>query len=166
MKIRYATEADLPAIVAIYNESVPSHCSNADTEPVSVESRRIWFARRDWARRPIWVICDDPDGSVRGWISLCDFYGRPAYSGTAEINVYVTTEAHGRGYAGRLLAFALSQCHRLGIRHLLALIFTRNQPTIHLFEKAGFRRWGLLPRIARMGDADHDLAIYGLDIPE
>ena len=32
--IRVAAEADLPAIVAIYNASVPERMATADTEPV------------------------------------------------------------------------------------------------------------------------------------
>ena len=51
--LRDATEADLPAIVAIYNQSIPGGWSTADTEPVTVESRRVWFADFDPKRRPI-----------------------------------------------------------------------------------------------------------------
>jgi len=38
--IRTALESDLPAIVEIYNSTVPSRMVTADTEPVSVESRK------------------------------------------------------------------------------------------------------------------------------
>ncbi len=43
MNLRPATEADLPAIVAIYNATIPGRMVTADTEPVSVDSRQPWF---------------------------------------------------------------------------------------------------------------------------
>ena len=45
MKIRDAIEADLPAIVEIYNATVPTRMATAELEPVSVESRRSLVLR-------------------------------------------------------------------------------------------------------------------------
>ena len=42
--IRDAVEADLPAILAIYNEAIPRRIATADLEPQSLEARRAWFA--------------------------------------------------------------------------------------------------------------------------
>ena len=38
--IRDAARDDLPAIVAIYNASIPGRLATADTEPVTVASRK------------------------------------------------------------------------------------------------------------------------------
>ena len=46
MIIRDAREADLPAIVAIYNATIPERMATADTEPVSVESDLVIVGRR------------------------------------------------------------------------------------------------------------------------
>ena len=98
MRVRDAGEADLPAIVRIYNSAVSTRNSTADTEPVSVESRREWFRGCDPKRRPVWVM--EANRGVIGWLSLSDFYdGRPAYHATAEIGVYVTKEHRGKGVA-------------------------------------------------------------------
>ncbi|MBM2806873.1 MAG: N-acetyltransferase [Deltaproteobacteria bacterium] len=40
MTIREAIDADLPAIVTIYNSAIPGRMATADTQPVTVESRR------------------------------------------------------------------------------------------------------------------------------
>jgi phosphinothricin acetyltransferase len=86
--IRDAVEADLAAIVGIYNESVPSGQSTADTRPVSVGERVEWFRKFDPKRRPLWVA--EHEGKVVGCIYLSWFYGgRPAYDGTAEISTYI-----------------------------------------------------------------------------
>ena len=57
MKVRDAVEADLPAIVEIYNATVPSRRVTADPEPVPVESRRAWFHEHDPQSHPLWVGC-------------------------------------------------------------------------------------------------------------
>ena len=57
MPIRTAQIADLPAIVAIYNDSIPGRMATADTEPVTVQQRDAWFREFDPARRPLWVFC-------------------------------------------------------------------------------------------------------------
>ena len=62
--IRLATEADLPAIVNIYNESIPAGRSTADTRPVAVEDRIEWFRKFDPVKRPIWVA--ETSGQVIG----------------------------------------------------------------------------------------------------
>jgi phosphinothricin acetyltransferase len=37
---------------------------------------------------------------------------------------------------------------------------------VRLFERAGFLRWGLLPRVAELDGVEQDLAILGLRVPE
>jgi len=51
--IRDATEAALPSIADIYNQSIPSGRATADTRPISVSDRVDWFRSFDPARRPI-----------------------------------------------------------------------------------------------------------------
>eukprot|EP01031_Cornospumella_fuschlensis_P001222 gene1222-1523_t len=101
---RIATLTDLPTIVAIYNSTIASREVTADTEPVSVESRLAWFHEHTPERRPLWVIerADDSSASpaVLGWISYSNFYGRPAYSGTAEVSIYIDEAARGIGIGG------------------------------------------------------------------
>ncbi len=43
VKFIKAEEKDLPNIVDIYNQIIPSRLATADLEPVSVESRKSWF---------------------------------------------------------------------------------------------------------------------------
>src|SRR5437016_6804238 len=86
--IRDATEADLPAIVDIYNQSIPAGWSTADTQPITVADRVEWFRKFDPAKRPIWVA--EADGQVLATAYLSSFYGgRPAYDATAEVSVYI-----------------------------------------------------------------------------
>lgn len=157
--IRLATPGDLPAIVAIYNASIPGRLATADTKPVTVEDREEWFRGFDPASRPLWVY--DRDGAILGWLGLHSFYGRPGYHRTAESAVYVAPEHQREGIARRLLEHALEECPRLGIANVLAFVFAHNMPSVTLFEAHGFGRWGLLPKVCEMDGKEHDLLILG-----
>lgn len=159
MAIRDATEADLPAIVEIYNASIPGRKATADTEPVTVESRTGWFREHQPERRPLWVAEDS--GTIVGWLSFQSFYGRPAYHATAEVSVYVTPNRQRAGIGRTLLARAIEQAPRLGLKNLLGFIFAHNGPSLRLFEGLGFERWAFLPRVAELDGVERDLVIVG-----
>jgi len=163
MPIRHATAADLPAIVAIYNASIPGRMATADTAPVTVAQREDWFRAFDPKVRPLWV--REQDGEIAGWLGLRSFYGRPAYHRTVESAVYVSPAHQRRGIAHELLAHALAAAPALGIANVLAFVFAHNLPSIALFEAQGFARWGLLPRVCELDGNEYDVAILGLRLP-
>jgi len=159
MTIRDAREADLPAIVAIYNSIIPGRMVTADLTPVTVADRRPWLQGHDPARRPVWV-AEDSAGVV-GWLSFDTFYPRAAYDGTAMIAIYVD-EARRRGGLGQiLLDRAIAAAPGLGLHTLLGYIFAHNEPSLRFFAKNGFPRWAHLPRVARLDGIDRDLVILG-----
>ena len=93
--IRTATDADLEAIRAIYNESIPKRIATADLEPQTLDARRAWFVNRNHATRPVLVAVEAQ--GVCAWGSFTNFKDRSAYAPTAEISVYVADRAAGRG---------------------------------------------------------------------
>lgn len=150
----------MPAIVEIYNASIPARMATADTEPVTVAARESWFREFDPATRPLWASVD-AGGRVEGWLSLRSFYGRPAYRHTVETGVYTDPAVQRRGIASALLAHALGAAEGLGIATMLAFVFAHNAPSLRLFERAGFVRWGHLPRVAVLDGVERDLDILG-----
>lgn len=164
MKIRDAVESDLPAIVEIYNATVPGRMVTADPEPVSVESRRAWFLEHDPDRRPLWVA--EIDGEVAGWFSFEPFRKKPAYRATAEVSVYVAEQHRRKGIGRRLLGEAIRRSPRLGIKTLTGGIFAHNHPSIELFEGFGFVRWAHYPRVAELDGIERDLVVLGLRLDD
>jgi len=163
-EIRLARTSDLPAIVAIYNATIPTRASTADLEPVSVISRRPWLARHDPEHRPCWVL--DDGGTIVGWLSLENYKDRAAYSITAEVSVYIDVQARRRGHARTLLEQAIERAPSLGLERLVAVIFGHNTASIALFEKVGFERWGLLPGVTRLDGTPADIVILGRAVGE
>ena len=158
---RIATLADLPAIVAIYNSTVASREVTADTEPVSVASRLAWFHEHDPQRRPLWVIEAAGRDGMLGWLSYSNFYGRPAYSGTAELSIYIGEAARGKGIGRYCLAQAIEFAPQIAVHTLLGFIFGHNAASLALFEQFGFATWARLPGVAKLDGIERDLIIVG-----
>ncbi|MGB8701943.1 MAG: N-acetyltransferase family protein [Thermosynechococcaceae cyanobacterium] len=161
--IRLATLADLPRIVDIYNATIPSRLVTADLDPVSVESRLPWFEAHQHPCRPLWVV-ETEDQGVAGWLSVSNFYGRPAYDKTAEISLYIDEAMRGCGLGSFLLGTAIAQAPHLNLDRLLAFVFGHNQPSLSLFAKFGFQHWGMLPGVALLEGIERDLIILGKQV--
>jgi hypothetical protein len=56
---------------------------------------------------------------------------------------------------------AIAYSPKLQLSTLLGFIFAHNQPSLGLFQKNGFERWGHLPKIAELDDVKRDLVILG-----
>jgi L-amino acid N-acyltransferase YncA len=159
---RLARPDDLRVIVDIYNSTVASREVTADTEPVSVASRQVWFDEHQPDRRPLWVVAEAsaPD-TVIGWISFSNFYGRPAYAGTAEVSIYIDEAWRGKGIGRYCLEEAIAFAPAIRVHTLLGFIFGHNAPSLGLFRKFGFDTWANLPRVANLDGVERDLIILG-----
>ncbi|HPH86016.1 MAG TPA: N-acetyltransferase family protein [Ferruginibacter sp.] len=163
MRYRDAHIEDLPAIVAIYNSTIEGRMVTADTEPVLVSDKEAWFWQHNTSHRPLWVVEDDTRNMI-GWISFQDFYGRPAYQGTAEISIYMAEAFRGQGLGRFLLQYSIDQCTSLGIHTLLGFIFAHNEPSLKLFMNLGFEEWANLLDIAVLDGQSRSLKILGKKI--
>jgi len=158
--IRDAVEADLPAIIDIYNATVPTRMVTAELEPTRVEARLPWFRDHSPDEYPFWVA--ESQRCVIGWLDFKKFLPRCAYRGTAEVSVYVHEEFRRRGVGQQLLGEAVARAPSLGITALVGLIFGHNEPSLKLFARFGFERWGFLPEIAQLDGVKRDLVVVGV----
>ena len=163
MIIRDAVEADLPAIIDIYNATVPTRMVTAELEPTTVEARLPWFREHSLHEYPFWVA--ESEGRVIGWLDFKKFLPRCAYRGTAEISVYVHEKFRRRGIGQRLLEEAMAHAPSLGITALVGLIFGHNDPSLKLFQRFGFERWGFFPAVAQLDGVKRDLVVMGQHCP-
>jgi L-amino acid N-acyltransferase YncA len=163
LNVRDAVEADLPAIVDIYNQSIPDGWSTADTKPIIVAERVEWFRKHNPQKRPLWVA--EIDGQIAGWIGLTSFYGgRPAYDATAEVSLYIGRAYRRRGLGRELKNRMIAHCPSIGVTTLLSMYFDHNDATRRLNEQLGFQTLGHLTDIAVVNGQKRGLVIGALRI--
>lgn len=88
------------------------------------------------------------DGKVIGWIALAAVSKKPPYSGVAEISVYIDDEMRGKGVGTRLINEVISCSETHGFWMLQAVIIQKNEASIALHKKCGFREVGYRERPA------------------
>ena len=139
--IRIATEADVPAILAIY---APYVTDTTITFEYDVPTQTEFLERfcRITAEFP-WLVWEE-GSKILGYAYACHPFERAAYSWCAEPSIYLTPEAQGRGI-GRKLYLALEELLKgLGYRMLYALITGENQGSVAFHEKLGYTFAGKL----------------------
>ena len=160
MGIRTAEVGDWESIVRIYNEAIDTRISTADTDYVSIENKENWLKEHSKEKYPIYVA--ENDAEIEGWCSLSPYrYGRSAFDKTAEISYYISETHRGKGIGTALVDRAISDCSRLGIEILVAILLGSNVPSINLLLKFGFEEWGRLPGIAEIDTNRYDHLYMG-----
>jgi phosphinothricin acetyltransferase len=160
LSISIAELADLPAIVSIYNQAVPTHRSTANITPVTVKGRRTWFLEHEPNKHLIFIA--KVDDQIVGWCSLSMYRpGRMALRFTAEISGYVDNAYQHQGVGRTLIHHALEACPSLRIKNLVAVIIDRNDDYRRLLEKMGFQEWGHLPRVLDFDGQEFGEYYYG-----
>jgi L-amino acid N-acyltransferase YncA len=87
---------------------------------------------------------------IFGWAALSKVSDRCAYSGVAEVSVYVKASAREKGVGSLLLTALIKESEANTIWTLTAGIFPENKSSVHLHEKSGFRILGTRERIGKM----------------
>jgi phosphinothricin acetyltransferase len=147
MTIRPATEADIPAITAIFNEVIASSTAIYADDPFSEEDRRAWFAQRRAAAYPV-LVAEDGAG-VAGLASFGDFRPWPGFRHTVEHSVHVRTDARGRGLGSALVSALFEPARALGKHVMIAGVDAANAGSIRMHERLGFARGAVLPEVGR-----------------
>jgi L-amino acid N-acyltransferase YncA len=159
IEFAYASLDDLPQIVGTYNSTVAGRLVTADLEPVSVTSKLQWFNSHNKKTRPLWIIKANKE--YAGWMSFNSFYGRPAYSGTVEVSIYLEEKIRGKGLGKACLHKAIGDAPQMKIHTLLGFIFGHNEASLNLFYQFKFEKWAHLPGVANMDGVMRDLIILG-----
>ena len=159
MIIRDALEADLPAIVEIYNAGIRSRVATAQLEEVSIRDRVAWFHEHHADSFPLWVA--EIEAQIAGWFSFHPYIKRAGYRPTAEVSIYVSENFRRRGVGKTLLTKAVAHAPRLGFSVLIGNVFAHNAASVRLFEQCGFKCWGFLPRVTRVDGVEGDVVIMG-----
>jgi L-amino acid N-acyltransferase YncA len=134
--IRTACEADLPALLAIYNHVILHTTAVYTYEPQTMEARAAWYADKLKAGYPVFVA--EEAGRVVGFSSYGPFRAWPAYKYTIENSVYVTEDQRGKGIGKLLIRPLIASARAQGFHAIIAGIDSSNAASIRLHGSFGF----------------------------
>ncbi|WP_419759823.1 N-acetyltransferase family protein [Acidisoma sp.] len=157
MDIRNATEADLPAILAITNDAILNTTSSWNVHPTTLEARRQWLAERQAAGLP--VLVGVIGGDVAGFGSYGSFRAWDGYRLTVEHSIYVDAAFRRRGVGRLLLAGLIEHATEAGMHVMMGVISADNEISIALHEQFGFTVAGRLAEVGRKFDRWLDLVL-------
>jgi L-amino acid N-acyltransferase YncA len=143
MLIRPSTDADLPALTAIYGHHV--HHGTGTFETDAPDGPEIARRRADVLGKGLpWLVAEEA-GVVLGYAYANHFRPRLAYRYCLEDSIYLAPSAAGRGVGKLLLAELLARCEALGARQMLAVIGdAANAGSIGVHRALGFEHTGVL----------------------
>jgi phosphinothricin acetyltransferase len=141
--IRPSTDADLPAVQAIYAQAVLQGTGTFETEVPSLEE--MGRRRAEVLSRLLpWLVAVRGE-EVLGYAYANYFRPRLAYRFCVEDSIYLAPTAQGQGVGRLLLAELMARCEAAGARQMLAVIGDANNAgSVGLHTALGFAHTGVL----------------------
>jgi phosphinothricin acetyltransferase len=138
-----ATEADVPAIAAIYQPAVRNGTASFELDPPDQAEMLRRFKTLVDAGFPYLIA--EADRAIMGYAYAGPYRARPAYRFSVENSIYVSPNAHRRGVGRILLAALIDVCTQRGYRQMIAVIGdSANSGSIGLHRAMGFRFSGTI----------------------
>jgi phosphinothricin acetyltransferase len=99
------------------------------------------------------------DAELVGWAALSPVSTRRVYAGVAEVSIYITHSARGKGVGRALLKMLVDQSEQNGIWTLQAGILPENAASIALHKACGFREVGRREKIGKLKGVWRDVVL-------
>ncbi|KTT03445.1 acetyltransferase [Pseudomonas oryzihabitans] len=144
--VRDATPADLPAVLAIYNDAVANTTAIWNDNLVDLANRQAWFDLRADQGYPI-LVAEDANGEVVGYSSFGDWRPFDGFRHTVEHSVYVRNDQRGQGIGPRLMTMLIERARACDKHVMVAAIESGNLASIRLHERLGFLTTGQMPQV-------------------
>ncbi|WP_419167088.1 N-acetyltransferase family protein [Candidatus Palauibacter sp.] len=152
LEIRPLLPKDWNRVRTIYEQGIATGDATFETTAPSWEA---WSENHLEGCRIVGV----SGGRIVGWAALAPVSERCVHGGVAEVSVYVDADARGGGVGQVLLAALVEASERAGIWTLQAGIFPKNEASVRIHERAGFRQVGRRERLGRLAGRWRDVLL-------
>ena len=160
IEIGEATEADLPAILAINNLAVAETTASWNYAPASLDSRKSWFAGMTARKDPVLVARSG--GELVGYAYWGPFRPADGYLHTVENSVYVRKDMHGHGIGRMLMIELIERARAKGLHAIVAGIGAENTGSIAFHARLGFVEYARMPQVGAKFGRWMDLVLMQL----
>ena len=141
--IRIATEADVPAMLAIY---APYIVTTTYSFEYQVPGEEAFLQRfRGHTEKFPWLVWEE-NGEILGYAYGSAPFERAAYAWCAESSIYLRPEAQGRGIGRKLYRALEDLLRQQGYQTLYAIITSENEGSLAFHSSVGFSHLAEFPR--------------------
>lgn len=139
MNLRFAVQEDIPALLDIYANYIPTTVTFEYELPSQQE-----FSRRMSAFSAVYPYLAAEDGTkVMGYAYAHRYAERAAYGWGAEMSIYLHPDAAGQGLGKRMYQAVLELLRLQGVRTAYGLVTSPNPASEGLHRSLGFRLVGV-----------------------
>jgi len=143
--VEQAVRADLPGILAIYNEVIRNSTAVYSESEFNAERGAAWFDAKAAQGFPF-VVVRDASG-VTGFGTFGDFRAWPCYQFSVEHSVHVRADRRGAGIGRAIVRDLIERATTMGKHLMIAGIDADNVASIKLHETLGFAAVGHLHEV-------------------
>lgn len=149
MRIQLATLQDVPQILAVYRPYVEQTAISFEYEPPQPADFLTRFTAV--TKQFPWLVYEQ-DNRILGYAYASAVFGRMAYSWAAELSVYLSPEAQGRGVGTALYGVLERMLAAQGYQVLYGVVSGENTGSCRFHEMLGYREIARMPDIGfKMG---------------
>lgn len=142
LRIRPASQDDLPRLTEIYNHYVVKTPVTFDIEPYTAERRGAWFQQFAVSGRYRLLVAEDESG-ILGYAGTTRFRPKAAYDSTVETTIYCLPHAVHQGIGGALYRTLFDALAGEDIRTIVAEYTLPNAASQALHARFGFKLVGV-----------------------
>lgn len=151
---------DAEDILDIYSPFVTGSAVSFEERPPPVrEMRDRISASHEW-------LVAETDSRVSGYAYAAPFHRRPAYRWSAEVSIYLATEAQGCGVGRMLLAELFDRLAQRGFVNAFAGTTLPNDRSIALFRSFGFEKIAHQRQVGFKLGSWHDVGWWQLQLQD
>jgi len=164
IKIRKATEKDIPEILEIINYEILNSTVIYDYEERSFAQQLEWFQNKEKKNMPVLVA--EKEEQVAGYATFGIFRPWAAYQFSIEHSIYVHKEARGLGIGEKLMKELLQIAKERKYHTIIAGVDGSNEGSYRFHKKFGFKEIGRFNQIGYKFDKWLDLIFMQLFVEE
>jgi phosphinothricin acetyltransferase len=157
--IRRVEQADLPALLAIYNHYVETTAITFDLQPKTLQQRQVWLdSFAPSGRHQCFVAVKH--GEAIGWTCSGKFREKAAYDTSVETSIYLKPGEHGQGMGRKLYETLFAALAGEDVHRAYAGITVPNDGSVGIHRAFGFKLIGTYEEVGRKFGRFWDVAFY------
>ncbi len=160
--LRSAREEDAPQLIAYLKQTTaesPYLLREPEEVTLTQEREKSFIRAKEEDERELMLLCFEGDRHV-GNCSVMAVSGLMRQVHRCEVAIALYKEYCGRGIGKKMLQTALETAKQMGYEQAELEVVSSNQAAIRLYEKLGFKQYGVLPHNMKYRDGSYADCIW------